>query len=145
MSKGPYTKPGRLSDVLALIQVLAIDEHSHRSEPGIKRELQGNPSSSDSWITLAKEHPEFFRVTLEGEHLLALIARHVMPKNPVGVQEVPYELTYRLLATAIDLHDRQVKAAEKWTNYVPLWAALIGGIFGTVSVLVTLWFKGYPK
>jgi hypothetical protein len=145
MKKGAYTKPGRLSDVLALIQVLALDEHSHRSEPGVKQELQGNPSSSDSWVTLAKEHPEFFRVKAEGEHVLALIARHVMPKSPAGIREMPDELTYSLLKTAIDLHDRQVSVAEKWKNFVPLWAALIGGIFGTLSVLITLWFKGCPK
>jgi hypothetical protein len=145
MTKGAYTKPGRLSDVLALIQVLALDEHSHRSEPGVKQELQGNPSSSNSWITLAKEHPEFFRVKLEGEHVLALVARHVMPRNSAGIQAMPDELTHTLLKTAIDLHDRQVSAAERWKNFVPLWAALIGGIFGTLSVLITLWLKGCPK
>jgi hypothetical protein len=145
MSKGAYTKLGRLSDVLALIQVLAIDEHAYRSEPGVKQELQGNPSSSDSWVTLAKDHPEFFRVKSAGEHVLALVARHVMPKGPAGEREMPQELTYTLLKTAIDLHDRQVSAAEKWKNFVPLWAALIGGIFGTLSALITLWFKGCPK
>jgi hypothetical protein len=145
MSKGAYTKPGRLSDVLALIQVLALDEHSHRSEPGVKQELQGNPSSSDSWVTLAKEHCEFFRVKSEGDHVLALVARHVMPRNPAGIQEMPNELTYTLLKTAIDLHDRQVSAAERWKNFVPLWAALIGGVFGTLSVFITLWIKGCPK
>jgi hypothetical protein len=145
MSKGAYTKLGRLSDVLALIQVLALDEHSHRSEAGVKQELQGNPSSSDSWVILAKEHPEFFRVKSDGEHVLALIARHVIPRNPAGIRQMPDELTYSLLKTAIGLHDRQVSAAEKWKNFVPLWAALIGGIFGTLSVLITLWLKGCPK
>src|SRR5271168_1743170 len=100
MTKGAYTKPGRLSDVLALIQVLALDEHSHRSEPGVKQELQGNPSSSDSWVTLAKEHPEFFRVKSEGDHVLALVARHVIPRNLTGIQEMPNELTFTLLKTA---------------------------------------------
>jgi hypothetical protein len=145
MTKGAYTKPGRLSDVLALIQVLALDEHTHRSQSGVDQELQGPPSSSDSWITLAKEHPEFFRVKMHGEHILALVARHVMPSNPAGMQEMPNELTHRLLQTAIDLHDRQVSAAERWKNFMPLWAALIGGIFGTLSALITLWFKGCPK
>jgi len=35
MSKGPYTKPGRLADVLALIQVLALDPDTGRSEDGM--------------------------------------------------------------------------------------------------------------
>ena len=81
----------------------------------------------------------------EGDHVLALVARHVMPRNPAGIQEMPNELTYTLLKTAIDLHDRQVSAAERWKNFVPLWAALIGGVFGTLSVFITLWIKGCPK
>ena len=40
MTKRPYLKPGRLADVLALIQVLAFDPHAHRSEAGvIEKEL----------------------------------------------------------------------------------------------------------
>ena len=36
----PYAKQNRLSDVMALIQVLGIDEHAHRSESGLVEELQ---------------------------------------------------------------------------------------------------------
>lgn len=32
-----YLLPGRLADVLALVQVLAMDEHAHRSEEGVER------------------------------------------------------------------------------------------------------------
>ena len=44
MTKRIYAIPGRLSDVLALIQVLALDADAHRSLSGIEKELQGNPS-----------------------------------------------------------------------------------------------------
>jgi len=40
-----YLVPGRLQDVMALIQVLGLDEHAHRSEDGLQSELQGTPSS----------------------------------------------------------------------------------------------------
>src|SRR5258708_26532435 len=43
-----YLTGERLSDVLALIQVLAIDEHPHRSEDGLATELQGKPRSAVS-------------------------------------------------------------------------------------------------
>lgn len=152
MMAGPYTKTGRISDVLALIQVLALDEHTHRSESGLTSELQGKPASASSWLTLGKEHPEFFRVRTDGEnsradkeHALSLVARHVMPRNEQGRRQLPSEMIHRLLETAIDLHDRQMSVAERWKNFVPLWAALIGGIFGTFSALITLWFKGCPK
>jgi hypothetical protein len=55
MTKGPYTKPSRLADVLALIQVLAFDPHAHRSESGINEELGQPDSSAQGWTALAKE------------------------------------------------------------------------------------------
>jgi hypothetical protein len=139
-SERPYTKSGRLADVLALIQVLALDKYTHRSESGLLEELQGSPSSSQSWIGVGSEHPEFFRVAKDRE--LSLIARHVVPRDSsTGTKELPSDLIYPLLQTAIDLHDRQVSAAEWWKSLIPLWAALIGGILVAVPTLITLWLK----
>ena len=144
-TKRPYTKLGRLQEVLALIQVLSLDEYTHRSEQGMNTELQGGPSSSDSWTDLAREHPEFFRVRSDDKNI-ALVARHVMPKDAAGhKRELPSEIMQKLFQTAIDLHDRQIAAAEWWKSFMPLWAALIGGILGTASTLVTLWFQGFQR
>jgi hypothetical protein len=143
MSVRPYTKPGRLANVLALIQVLALDDYTHRTEAGLTKELQGPPASSVSWTALAAEHPEFFRVAKEAKDPLSLIARHVVTRDDsTGIKVLPPDLVYPLLQTAIDMHDRQINDAEKWKSLVPLWAALIGGLFGTISTLVTLWLKG---
>jgi hypothetical protein len=145
VTKRPYIKPGRLSDVLALIQVLALDEHTHRSLSGVGKELQGTPCSSDSWMTVAKEHPEFFRVRAEGEHILSLVARHVTPEDETGERKLPGELIRSLLQVAIDLRDREVSASEWWKSLIPLWAAIIGGAFGAGSTLFTLWLNGWCK
>lgn len=75
--KDAYLTPGRLVDVFALIQVLSLDEHSHRSENGLLEELQGPPISAESWNSVAKDHPEFFRVRKSGDHVVSLTARHV--------------------------------------------------------------------
>jgi hypothetical protein len=45
-SAGDYLKPGRLEDVLALIQVLGIDEFTHRTENGLLDELQVPPQNA---------------------------------------------------------------------------------------------------
>lgn len=132
-----YLNPSRLADVLGLIQVLALDEHAHRSEEGLQSELQGPPKSGCSWTEIARAHPEFFRVRPEGEHSVSLIARHVLPKNHQGVRELPSDFAGQLISTAVDLHDRQVKRSERWTYLVPIWVALITGIF----VLATIWLK----
>jgi Flp pilus assembly protein CpaB len=124
-----YLNPNRLADVLALIQVLALDEHVHRSEDGLQSELQGQPKSGRSWTEIARSHPEFFRVRPQGDHTVSLIARHVLPKKDQGVRELPSEFAGQLIATAVDLHDRQIKRSERWTYLVPIWVALITGLF----------------
>ena len=143
--KGPYTKLGRLADVLALIQVLSLDEDAHRSASGLDRELQANPSSSDSWIGVAREHPEFFRIRTEGEHVLSLVSRHVLPKNDKGIREMPSGLMQSLLETAINLHDRQVAAAERWRTWIPVVSTLAGALLASATTLFTLWLNGWCK
>jgi hypothetical protein len=145
MKKGPYTKAGRLADVLALIQVLALDADTRRSEDGMTKELQGSPSSAANWFDVAKEHREFFRVNPQVEHGLSLVARHVLPKEGDKRPPLSPEFAAALLQTAITIHDRQTSAAERWKSYVPLWAALIGGVFGTLSTLATLWLRAGGK
>lgn len=141
----PYTKSGRLSDILALIQVLALDKYAHRSEAGVTDELQRMPSSSSSWVTLAREHPEFFRVRTKGEHVLSLVARHVTPENASEIRELNPELVQKLLGTAIDLHDRQIQAKEWWKSWIPLIAALLAALVATATTLLTLWLNGWCK
>lgn len=146
MTINPYTKTGRLADVLALIQVLALDPDTKRSEDGVTRDLQGLPTSATSWFALAKEHPEFFRVNPEHTHGVSLVARYVLPKADDNKRPpLSPDFAAVLLQTAITIHDRQLSAAERWRHFIPLWAALIGGVFGTASALVTLWINGWCK
>jgi len=133
-----YTKPGRLADVMALIQVLALDKAAHRSEQGLQQELQGLPQSASSWTQVAKEHPEFFRVAPESTHIVSLIARHVLPRDENDRRSpLPEELVGRLLQSAVELYDRQIRLAERWTYLIPIWVALIGGVFA----VITAWVK----
>ena len=96
-----YATPERLADVMALIQVLALDKNLYRSEDGLRDELKGGPRSTDSWKSLAEEHPEFFRVDPEAQFQMVLIARHVLPKNDQGVRRFSPEFVSSLLQTAV--------------------------------------------
>lgn len=129
-----YTDPGRLVDVLALIQVLGLDEHAHRSESGLRDELQGNPRSATTWTEVAKEHPEFFRVKPTGEHVVSLVARHVTPKNERDVRYLSPDFIGRLLDAAIELHDREVRRAERWAFWIPVLVAIIAGMFSLIAI-----------
>ena len=133
MADKRYLIEHRLSDVMALIQVLALDEWSHRSEKGLEVEMQGPPHSAQSWPQLASEHPEFFRVKKDGKRGIALVARHVKPKEdddekPARRQPLDDVFTGELLRAAIELHDRQIKREDRWAITVPIWAAVITGI-----------------
>jgi len=116
----PYTKSGRLSDVLALIQVLAFDKSTHRSNLILtENERLGSPSSADSWTTVATEHPEIFRVNKEKERAISLVARHVTPKDAKGTHEpLSADFTQVLIKSAIDADERAavLKAIEHWES-----------------------------
>lgn len=146
MSKHPYTKSGRLSEVLALIQVLALDRDTHRSENGMSTELGGPPDSAKGWFALAAEHPEFFRVNIQSEHGLSLAARHVLPHDRGEPRPtLSPEFTAALLQTAITLHDRQVQDADWWKTLIPLIAAIIAAIIASGTTLFALWLNGWCK
>jgi hypothetical protein len=131
-----YIARGRLEDVLALIQVLALDEHSHRSDNGLAEELQGAPSSARTWTEVARLHPEFFRVARSGNHVVSLVARHVGPKvSHSGRKVLDADFVGRLLSAAIELHDRQVRREERWVAYIPLLVALIAAIGAWIAAV----------
>ncbi len=133
-----YLVEGRLADVLALIQVLALDERAHRSEDGLASELQGPPRSAENWPQIAECHPEFFRVKPAGEHRVSLVARHVTPRGENGRPPLPPDYTSKLLLLAVELHDRELKRSQGWHVWVPLIVALTAGAF----TLFGIWLKG---
>lgn len=131
-----YAVNGRLSDVLALIQVLALDKHAHRSEEGLERELQGPPGSASSWSDIAGKHPEFFRLSA-GTHRVSLVARHVTPREADDSrQPLDADYTATLLKLAVELHDREMKRLERWQVWMPLAVAITAGVFTVFGVLL---------
>ena len=140
-SERQYATPERLSDVMALIQVLALDKDAHRSESGLKGELQVLPRSAPTWTEVAQGHPEFFRVQIGRDHPISLVARHVLPRQPDGgAAHISAEFVAGLLRAAIDIHDRQVRRCERWTYLIPIWVALIGAVAVLAAALLReLW------
>lgn len=126
--KSGYLLPGRLADVLALIQVLAMDQHAHRSEGGLAGELQGPPRSASSWPKLAEMHPEFFRVRPEGKNRISLVARHAQPRQENGRPPLLAEYTSKLMQLAVELHDREVRRSQSWHIWLPILALLLGAL-----------------
>ena len=141
-----YLQEGRLSDVLALIQVLAFDRDTYRSEPGLKEEFQREPVTGANWMSLAREHPEFFRVrnNPEKEPRAALLARYVLPreKQEDGDEKRPPldpVLVNKLLELAVDLHDKQSERATRWKSVVlPMAVAVVAAGASVASAIIGL-------
>ena len=122
-----YLRKDRLADVLALIQVLALDEDSYRSEPGLEDELQGKPSSAGSWLEVGKEHPEFFRVNTNKACPVSLVSRHVTPKIE-DQRKLDPGFVQTLLNIAVELHDREAKRHDRaWAIIQTIVAGFVGG------------------
>jgi hypothetical protein len=139
MSSKNYLLKNRLSEVLALIQVLALDKHGHRSEAGLQKELSEKPESAVSWQQLAKEHQEFFRVDDTKEQGISLVARHVIEINENGIRELSAEFTKKLIETAIELYGIQKERVSNWKVWIPVIAVVIAS---AASILVTLLHNG---
>ena len=147
MKPTSYSDPNRLADVMALIQVLAQAEYARRSEKGLTAQLQGTPKSATTWTSLAEGHREFFRVRLpdaeKPEASLALISRHVLPKDAQGVRKpLTPEVTAKLLEIAISLHDREVTRKQRFitmlTTFIPIGVAIIAGLFAIAVALLQI-------
>ena len=136
-SKRPYLIENRLSDVLALIQVLALDKHTHRTEDGLQDELQGNPKSAENWTVLAQGHPEFFRVAVDKQNKISLVARHVIEADEQGASELSPDLIKKLIEVAIELHDRQKERSDSWKVWLPIIAVVIVGLANIIVTLTT--------
>jgi hypothetical protein len=128
--------PGRLQDVLALVQVLALDKDTDRSASGLVSELQGPPRSAGSWAEVASSHPEFFRYQPNLEHGVSLVSRHVLSKNEQGFRELPVDFAGKLLSLAVELHDRQLRRARAWEVFIPLIVAALGGAIGLITIAI---------
>lgn len=139
-----YLQPGRLADVLALIQVLAYDRDSYRTEDGLDEELQRKPSAGESWMALAKQHPEFFRVRNDPirKPRVALLARYVLDHQqlPDGEEKRPTleaSVANKLMELAIQLHDKQLERMNRWKSVVlPMAIAVLAAGASITGALI---------
>ena len=132
-----YLIPGRLEDVLALIQVLALAPQVWRNEGGLKDDLQGGDPTSlgaATWLEVARQHREFFRVT---DAKVSLLSRHVTG-SVEGERTLKPEFVQTLFETAVKIHDTQLQRRRLrtllWTG---LGGILLSSTFSAVSLLLT--------
>ena len=145
MKSTRYKDPNRLADVMALIQVLAQGPHPIRTEDGLKNQLTEKPTSNaESWIDIAKNHREFFRVRPaddENKENVALIWRHALSKDKtVQSNSLEPESTAKLLEIAVSMHDRELTRSQRFSYLVPLAVAVLSGLVAILLLVIEMTF-----
>jgi len=149
LKSSPYLKSGRLSDVLALIQILAYHRLAKRTHEGLRNQLRRPPLTAETWIEIGQQHPEFFRVLEANKHssnqeTVTLITRFVQegipPENPEEPGLSPSlkpEITAKLLDLAIQLHDREIQRRDRWKIVIvpTIVAVIAAGASITAAVI----------
>ena len=147
-----YLKPGRLSDILALVQVLAYGELAKQTHAGLMSHLRRIPLTADTWTDIGRQHPELFRVLEAEDHAskqetVALISRLFQPALHAEASDVPPksmpltpDVTSKLIEFAIELYDREVQRRDRWKSVmVPMIVAIVAaGASVTSAVIVSM-------
>jgi hypothetical protein len=158
----PYLTPGRLADVIAVLQIMAAGERPEREIRSWAKELSQSQDEHviERWNKVFTEHPEFFRVyTIEGQaHPKAALRwrytnklydqktnkkytaqqKEMLSKEEqelLTTEPLTTEAIGTLINAAIELHGRAIAEATAAKWWVPLVAALpsfVGAIIGTL-------------
>lgn len=105
-----YQRPHRLEDVLVLIQALGATTNStgQVSEAALSGDgVRLRPQSASSWVEVAGEHPEFFRVSGKAEDALMLVCQYISREKPSDL------MLARLMDIAVTTHDREVERLQR--------------------------------
>ena len=79
--ESPYvSRPHRLADVIAAVQVMGTYRFSARSVEAWAELLGERPRSAETWLEVFNDHPEFFRAGLEDDGLHTLALRRSQPR-----------------------------------------------------------------
>jgi len=131
MKKLPYTKNNRISDVIRLIQYLGLDKEGKYYYPELNaaKEALGFPASdkNNSWLSIAKQHGEFFVVT--DSKAIALATRILKRERKEEV--CSYEEIKMLTDIALHIYQIQLEHSRAWKFWLPAIVAFIIGLLSS--------------
>lgn len=134
MPRNPYLQMGRLEDVLFLIQYLGLGK-SYSLERDSKPDGVTPRSSADGlWVTVARHHPEFFRVTDKDSVVLAM--RYYQRDGIGNPPPLTVQVVQQLVENAIALQERQVKRSEVWKDWGTFIAALVAALLSIAQLFL---------
>lgn len=135
----PYLKSRRLEDVIFLIQYLGRGEHAS-FEAADKQPIvldYHTPNSAENWLTVANDHPEFFRIAGATPQKRVYLWHRFYEKGEKDKRPpLNFSQVQELVENALKIHERQVKQDERVKWALPLWGAFVGII---VNCVLQVW------
>jgi hypothetical protein len=86
------------------------------------------------WVTVARDHPEFFRVTDKDSVVLAM--RYYQRDGSGSPPPLSVEVVQQLVENAIALQERQAKRSEVWKVWGTFIAAVVAALLGIVQLFL---------
>ncbi len=133
MGQSPYLVQGRLQDVVALLQFLALVDDYDLDPSKLRKKIAHDPVSAPDWQKVVADHPEFFRESeIEGD--CCLVMRRAQPKT--GTQRLRPKLDSTqlklLVDTAIQLQNHALEIKRERGKWIPLVVGFAGVILGAL-------------
>ncbi len=151
----PYlSKPARLADVIAAIQVMGTYKFYKLDFATWADRISADRTKADYWQNIFIEHPEFFRLDNKREKA-SLVWRRQYPKRfdidknaeitkeqfyalsdeaKLRVSRIPLESVTieSLIKTAVDMHSRALQHQQDKRWWIPLLFTFLGGLVGAI-------------
>jgi hypothetical protein len=154
-NSSPYLQPGRLNDVLAAIQTMALYRYYRLSVEDWAELISNSKEAGPRWRKVFDDHPEFFRPSVLHPDHYALGWRRALPRryhyitkaiitsdeyNKLSEEEkkyysrppVPESQIKTLMDLAITLHQRAIDQARDWRWWVAPVLAFAGSFIGAL-------------
>ena len=154
--KSPYVKnPARLADLIAAIQVMGTYRFASRRLEKWEKRLGRNPVSASDWLTIFRQHPEFFTIQ---DNFVSLVWRRSKERNydtferrllsrseaqamaatepeqdAIRLSRPPLDTAEisKLIDIAVSLHEREINHKQErrwWYAAVIAVAGLLAGV-----------------
>jgi hypothetical protein len=130
-----YLKPGRFEDIIALIQVLALDESVYRGESALERELSGKPRSAKTWLEITQQHSEFFCLGVKGDSAALVLRAYGDRDEKKKLSPLPKDDLHKIVGAASSIYAGQLSHRRVASG---IWTAAVSGLFAAAASAATL-------
>ena len=146
VDSNPYCIPYRLHDVIRLITVMAACEKSFMNDEGLDSELRDWPRSAETWLLLAYNHPEFFRMSWDQKRFI-LLQRYI--REPKAEDTMRTKLTEKQTNKLIDrahlLYYKAWALKQRHAFLYPFWSGIIAAVVAAIAGICIAIFNSDTK